>query len=243
MRFCYGALLALAACGGDEAPPIAQLTLAERYDVAGVARLFPDGLNYVGHRSFHFRLEALRSSGGRAVGQGMGSGAAVALSGTFDPAMGELVLGPADGILTATTTERIVSLGGRAEDSLPKDGIAQELVGFVNSNFGELLSEGRFVATAEYEERPPAPDLSKLHLTPAGLGKFLLSGEAGAVSNSAGVEVLRHQVDRGPPLQVAFQARPDGSVNQELDALTGEILVILTRAAGRPSAPVLLPVP
>jgi len=234
--------LLLISCGSDPAP-IAQLTLAESYDVVGVARLFPDGLTFAGHRSFAFSLEGVRSSGGRAVAEGQAGAGPVALMGTFDAAEGELVLGPADGVLTSTRSERVVTLGGRADDALPKDGVAQELVGFVNSTFGGATSEGRFVATARYQGRPAEPDLTKITLEASGLGKWRLKGTTGSVPTAAGLELLRHEIDRGPPVQVALQAQNDGSFDQEIDALSGEILVLLARSAGRASKPVLLLVP
>lgn len=241
-RVGLGLALWLWGCGGDPAP-IAQLTLAESYDVVGVARLFPDGLTFAGHRSFAFSLQGVRSSGGRAVAEGRAAGGPVALMGTFDAAEGELVLGPADGVLTSTRAERVVTLGGRADDALPKDGVAQELVGFVNSTFGASTSEGRFVATARYDGRPAEPDLTKITLETSGLGKWRLKGTVGAVPTAAGLEILRHEIDRGPPVQVAFQSLNDGSFDQEIDALSGELLVILARSAGRASRPVLLAVP
>ena len=67
--------LLLLSCGSDPAP-IAQLSLAESYDVVGVARLFPDGLTFARPRSFAFSLEGVRSSGGRALAEGNARGAA-----------------------------------------------------------------------------------------------------------------------------------------------------------------------
>jgi hypothetical protein len=237
IRRACPAIFLLVGCGTDP-PPIAQLTLASRYEVVGVARLFPDGLTVGRQRPFSFVLEDLQSSGGRAVGVAKGSVPSLpaSLSGTFEADEGQLRLGPGDGALTSTVSERIVALGGIAEDALPKDGIAQEISGFINSTFGVMLSEGRLLAIADYDGRPPTPDKSKITLTPMGLGKYLAQGTAGAVASGAAIEIRRHQLDMSDTTNDNFLAREGGAFEQEIDGLPGDIVLLSARSAGRSSA-------
>ena len=223
------ALSVLAACGSD--PVETRLALAESYDVVGIARVMPDGNAATELVDFRWTLHELRASGGRAIGTLTPKDRAIdlMLDGELDSATGNLQFVPMQGALTSTAIETIEQLGGTAFDGQPKNGIADDMTGFVRTIRGRRVLQGFWVAASKIEAAPAAPDPSKLRAARVEFGVARVRGEPGAVPANAAVELYVYFLAPGDARFSVVAAREDGSFTTEVDALEGDRIVIRVR--------------
>jgi hypothetical protein len=231
------------ACGG-EGPPARPLTLAEGYDLVGVARVAPDGIAASALTSVRLALEGVVVQGGRVRAELRGEASApVALEGAFSSETRTLRFEPTQGAFTGTVTESLTALGARADDDgAPSDGVADELSGFLRLTRGAAVLEATLLGAARASDRPPAPDARKVAAAVSGLGRVRLAGAAGAVIPFSGVELLRFSLGLSEPRFALVQAREDGSFEIQAEGLPADVFVVRVRAAGRASDAVALPI-
>lgn len=227
---------ALASCGGDDPPRVVELALAAGYDVTGVARLLPDGQTPAALKPVRFRYEALAVGSGALVGTLATADREVEIAGDIDTVTGEFTIAPFAFALTGTITEQVVELGGVGFDGLPEDGRIDEMSGFLRT---ELRTEGGrgavqayTVAASRGAARPAKPDVSKITTAPAGLGRTQVTGSAGAMAPSTGVELFVHGLAQAAPDFVVIQGRADGSFVVDVPGSPGDLVVVRGRTVG-----------
>jgi hypothetical protein len=232
-----GALLALstvaaAACGP---PPVSyQLTIAQAYDAVGVLRVFPDGVMPASLEEAYFVLDGLAVSNGKVVGHftPKGRSSSVPLSGTFESSTGRLNFDPVSASLTTTSAESIEQLGGRADDKLPKDGLADEISGFIQARRGVEIANGTWLGTERQDHRPPPVSIEKVTLTAEDSSRVRVTGQPGATLGSVGVEIFRFQVAVHDPTLTVGQAEKDGSFSVPVDGVAEDAFILRALAAG-----------
>lgn len=222
-------VLLLAACGDE--PVETRLTLADTYDITGVARVMPDGTAATELRDFRWTLHGLQASGGRAIGTLTPKDRAVELmlEGELDSATGNLQFVPMQGALTSTAVETIEQLGATAFDGQPKNGVADDMTGFVRTIQGRRVLQGFWIAASRIPDAPGAPDRSKLSASRLQFGVATVKGEPGAVPAHAAVELYVYFLAPGDPRFSVVAAREDGSFTTEVDALEGDRVVVRVR--------------
>lgn len=228
------ALLLLAGCGSDP-PTIAELTLASSYDVIGVKRDFPDGLTVTAQTPITLTLENVAASGGNVRAEIVtgSSSAAVAISGTFDSDSGRVLFDPTSGAVWSGRVDVIDGVGGTALDASPRDGIANEIVGFIQTSTGTAQFETSLLAVARTDARPESIVATKVTITVPELGVVNIVGEASSAPRSGGIEIFRHQLIERDPEFALFQARDDGSFDVTLSGFSKDLFLIRPRVAGR----------
>ncbi len=211
--------------------------MASSYDAWGAARVLEDGLTPSRLISVQLSLQNVRVSGGRATAlvAKQGSGDATELMGNYDAETGELTFEPGGRAFFFGAPELLQQLGGRADDGVPQDGIANEWVGFVGTSSGAVVKQGRFIATAQLDTRPDPIDGSKVSAQVSGLGMVTVAGAAEATFPMSGIEVFRYTLSKPDPDFETGAAQQDGSFEVSLTALPEDVLVIRRRSAGRAS--------
>jgi hypothetical protein len=230
------ALVLLAACGGEERVRV-QLSLERQYDAIGVVRWFPEGAVPTEFRDLALTFDALATSGGRASGTITQKGASesTAFSGTFDAVSGQLMAQPFTAALTSSIAESVQEFGGRADDALPFDGVAEEITGFIRTMRGQAITDGLFLATARTDRRPRAPEESLIAVELIDTTRVRISGAPGAVVASAGVEAFRFELRKRDPEFDLAQSREDGSFSLEMPALREDVFLVRSRVIGAAS--------
>jgi hypothetical protein len=211
------------------------LTVAKTYDAIGVVRVLPDGIQPMSLKGIQFVLDQLSVSNGKISGTITPKGSiapAVPLSGTFDAKSGMIVFDSVDVVLTGTASETIDQLGGRADDLLPKDGIADEISGYIETDYGSARTDGTFLGTQRQDVRPAAPMETKVHIMAESPGAVRVIGDPGAVMQLAGVEVFRFQVAQHDPVMTLGQAEKDGSFSVNVAGTTDDAFIVRARVAG-----------
>lgn len=223
------------ACGGETSK--LTLTLGPTYDAVAALRFAPEGSVATTFVPLLLTFDALSDSGGRALGVvgAKGGSGAVPFTATFSSVTGDLVIEPFDAAFTATTSERIDELGGRADDILPRDGVADELTGFFRSRRGVGVHDGTMLATARTDRRPAPPDVDRIELREAGFAQVTVRGAPGAMIPAAGVEVFRFGLARRDPEVTLGQARDDGAFELTIDGLAEDLFLVRTRSIGTAS--------
>ncbi len=235
MRRTFVVCLLLAGCGGDP-PSIRTLTLAETYDLSGVRRDFADGLTVSAQRTFTLTLDGVLDSGGMAratLVRTEGQSTPIELMGSFDTSDGRLTFMPTTGAVWSDRIHVVDGIGGNAFDASPKDGLANEIVGFIQTSSGAAQYEASFLAVARTDTRPAGLDASRVTVSIPELGRVLIEGSAGTAPGSAGIEVFRHQMIEREADFTLHQALDDGSFSADIEGFSGELLILRARVAGR----------
>jgi hypothetical protein len=225
--------LALVGCGAED-PPKRTLSLASTYDTIGVARLLAEGSEPIGHVVLFVTFDGLVASGGRVIGTvgRRGEGTAASLAGTFDLDTGQLAFESVDAALTSTLTERVDELGGRADDVAPEDGITDELVGYLRTRRGTLVTDGTLLGISRADGRPRAIDETKIAIREEGVGAVRITAAAGAAIPAAGVDLFRFRLSKRSPDYDLVQARDDGSFDVVVDGIREDTFVLRLRTIG-----------
>lgn len=242
MRRALILTLLAASCGSDP-PTVRQLTLASTYDLSAVRRDFSDGVSVTAQHAVALTLEDVLDSGGNARAVLVGSGAPIDLMGSFDPADGRLRFDPTTGEVWSNRFDVVDGVGGTAVDGGPTDGLANEIVGFVQTSSGTGQYEASYLAVARVADRPDPIVEANTTLEVRALGEVRIVGSAGAAPGSAGVEVFRHQLLEREPEFTLHQARDDGTFVIDVVAFEGDLLLLRTRLTGRASTAVAFVVP
>lgn len=238
MRRYALALLVLTACGSGDPPTFTTLTLASSYDLIGVRRDFPDGLTVTTQSPMTLALEGVVSSGealrGRLI-RTEGNTPAIDLMGTFDPSDGRIAFSATTGPVWSDRVDTLEGIGGNAIDGTPTDGVANEIVGFVQTSTGSSQIEASFLAVARTDRRPDGVDQSLVTVEIPELGLVRIVGAAGAAPRSAGIEVFRHQlIERNAEFSL-HQAMDDGSFSISVPGFSGDLFLLRVRLSGRAS--------
>lgn len=223
---------------GSEPPRRVELALGSTYDAVSVLRILPDGSSPTGFREAYMTFDGLRVSGGRLSGTvaAKNGGAPISLSGTFDAHTGQLQFERATGALTSSRAEMITELGGRGNERIQKDGVADEIVGFIELARGRSIERGSLLAVARDDRRPPIPIEARIAITPAGLGMVKVAGQNGAVVSSGAVEIFRFELARQqPPSFTLATVGSNGSFSIVIPGLTDDVFLIRARVAGTTS--------
>ncbi|MCK6550752.1 hypothetical protein L6R52_33250 [Myxococcota bacterium] len=225
--------LAALACGGEPEPK-RTLSLASTYDTIGVARRLAEGSEPLGHVVLFVTFDGLVASGGRVIGTvgRRGEGSAASLTGTFDLDTGQLAFDSVDGALTSTLTERIDELGGRADDVAPEDGITDELVGYLRTRRGTLVTDGTLLGISRTDGRPRAIDDAKVTIREESTGAVRITAEPGAAIPAAGIDIFRFRLSKRSPDYDLVQARDDGSFDVVVDGIREDTFVLRLRTIG-----------
>jgi hypothetical protein len=222
-----------AACGSTApAPP---LSLAPDYDFAGVARVFADGIMPSTFRGLYIAIEGIKVTSGRVSGtvrRRDPNAIPAMVSGCFDPQTGQMMLDQLSASLTSTATEQVTAFGGRGDDIIPKDGIADEISGYLDTTVTPEKTEAILFGTQRSDQRPAPPADDKITLMSEGPGKVRVLGAASAVIGLSGVEVYRFQLAMRDPTMSFVQAMSDGSFSLLVDGLVGEMFILRVRSAG-----------
>ena len=228
---------AAAACGGESVTST-QVTVAGSYDVAGVGRVYPDGIAPESLLAIYLSLDGVQVAAGKAVGMvaRKGGGAAAAFTGTFDTADRRLEVMALSAALTGTAAESIEQLGAVGLESRPIDGLADELSGFLRATRGRSAFDGTFLAVSRIAGRPARPDETKIRArAETTLGKARITGDAGAATPRVGIEVLAYGLRARDPQFTLGQAGADGSFEFAIDAYARDLLLVRATAVGMPS--------
>jgi hypothetical protein len=225
--------LTIAACGGSD-PPARVLTLHSSYDVLAVVRTLPDGVTPSALHPLYFRLDNVNISGGRASGDLLPNGgpSAYAFDGAFD-AEGNLTMPIGSAALTGTITETVDALGGRAIDSKPEDGAADELNGYLRTRIGLEIRDGTLLGVAKQNGRPEDLDETKVTIESVELGVVRVAGSAGAVIGNAGVEIFRFRLRDTEPEFTIGQALGDGSFDVRVTGIAEDVFLLRPRVIGK----------
>lgn len=245
MRRSIVLLLLLASCGSDR-PSVRSLTLAETYDLSGVRRDFSDGLTVTAQHAYTLVLEQVLDSGGMAratLRRTEGASASIDLMGSFDPSDGRLSFVPTTGAVWSDRVDVVDGIGGNAFDASPTDGLANEIVGFVQTSSGSAQYEASFLAVARTDTRPAELDGSRVTVTSPELGRVRIEGSAGTALGSAGIEVFRHQLIERESFFTFHQARDDGSFTADIEGFSSDLLILRARVAGRAGPSIAVSVP
>ncbi len=235
----------LLACGGSGSlpPEDIDVALAPSYQAVVVTKVLPDGIGVDRIEAFEIRLTNLQSAGGRVVGdvEVPSRNLSYPVSGQFEPDSGRLRFDGFEATLTSTRTEWVNALGGRADDAVPRDGLADTLTGFVKtSSNAQYETDGQFVAVADGPDLPLL-DVSKVRAVQVELGKVQLSADPGFAEGSVGVEVLVYSPLEAQPEFRLIQSLVDGSVNPTaLAGLAEDIIVLRALFARRLGPPIWL---
>ncbi|MEQ9502822.1 MAG: hypothetical protein RIT81_38485 [Deltaproteobacteria bacterium] len=227
--------LVLAGCG-SEPPTLRTLTLAETYDLSGVRRTFTDRLSVTAQDPFTLTLEQVLDSGGQAratLRRTEGATPSIDLMGSFESADGRITFMPTSGAVWTDRIDVIDGVGGNAFDAKPTDGLANEIVGFVQTSSGSRHWEASFLAVARTPNRPEPLDAAGVTVSVPELGVVRIEGSAGTAPGSAGIEVFRHQMIERDADFTLHQALDDGSFNAEIVGFSDDLLLLRARVAGR----------
>jgi len=228
-------LAVLVACGGGTATPAVQLSLGPTYDVAGVARILPDGTTPASLAPIFFRYEAMASSGGRVVGKLTNAlGAQTAIAGEFDPEMGDFSVEPLTFALSGTTTTQITELGGRGFDGTPPDRIIDDMSGYLRlEEMGTRRAIQTYtVAASRAANAPPAPDPTKLSSQRISLGLARVTGAPGAIFPRSAVELFVHPLAITAPTLSTAVSDAQGAFMIEIEASEGDMILVRARNVG-----------
>ncbi|MCC7385166.1 MAG: hypothetical protein IT384_25185 [Deltaproteobacteria bacterium] len=227
------------ACGGD--PSTSGIVLADSYDITGVGHVLPDGVAATSLFSFSWRWVELKSSGGRATGKLVvpDRNLEISLQGELDQE-GNVTFTPFEAALTGTVSEVVEQLGGTAFDTSPKDGVGEDLSGFLRTIHGPRVITGSFLAAQRGAMQPARPDTSKLTTTIPSFAVAKVSGAAGSVVQRGLVEAFVHYLTPGAPRFYTFVADADGAFSGEVEALEGDLVIVRVRVAGAASEGVVL---
>jgi hypothetical protein len=238
-------LLVAAGCSGDP-PAFTQLTLASSYDLIGVRRNFPDGLTVASHEPLTLALEDVAASGESVRARLLrteGNTPAVELRGTFDAVEARIAFSATSGPVWSNRTEVIEGIGGNAIDGTPVDGLANEIVGFVQTSSGSSQVEASFLAVARDDRRPNGIDASAVNITTPELGRVRIVGSAGAAPRSGGIEVFRHQLIEAVGEFSLHQASDDGSFDVNVSGFSEDLFLLRVRLSGRASTGIAMAAP
>jgi hypothetical protein len=235
---CVTACVELAACGGTSSlpPEVIDVALAPSYQCVVVTKVLPDGISIDRIEAFELRLTNLQSAGGRVVGQVEVPSRNVVypVMGQFEADTGRLRFDRFEATLTSTRTELVTGLGGRADDAIPRDGLANTLTGFVKtSSNAQFETDGQFVAVADGPDLPRL-DVSKLTAVQVELGKIQISAGPGFAEGAVGLEVFVYSPLQDAPDFRVLQSIPDGSLRLTAVAgLADDIVVVRGLRAAR----------
>jgi hypothetical protein len=213
------------------------LTLNEAYDALAVLRKFPDGIVADSIFPVYFRITGIDVQGRRATGliEPDASNENYAFDGDFD-SNGDLLMPIGSATLTGTIGETVDELGGRAQDTTPEDGVADEIDGYLGTHLGMAISNGVFFAVAQQDVRPEEVDEARVSITLSSeLGFVQVAGAAGAVIGRAGVEIFRFRLSQREPEFSLIQADGDGAFSAKLAGIEGDVYVLRTRVIGKAS--------
>jgi hypothetical protein len=248
MRPARLALLALTAgCGGTAAPPTpVSVVLAPEYHVTVVTKIFPDGVGVDRLEVVPLRLFDLQTAGGQVVGSvaRADGGPTHPVQGTFEADTGRFRFDAFEGPLISPQPERVEAMGGRGDDDIPADGIANAITGFVRTSSGTTYqTDGAYIGVADAEGLP-ALDVAKASAQEIEVGRVRLEGAVGFAPNSAGVEVFVYSPRGEQPTFQVESAEPDGRLRPTfLSAVPGDVILMRALVARRLGPAVALKVP
>jgi hypothetical protein len=224
--------ISIAGCGSD--PETNLLTLADTYDVIGVARVLPDGVAATELTDFAWTLRALRVQGGAVTGvlAPKDRTIEIPLMGEIDGATGNFSFVPFEAALTSTASESVEQIGGTGFDGAPKNSIADDMTGFVKTRRGARVHQGFWIAASNGESRPPVPDKAKISANRESFGVAKVIGMPGAAAPTAQVELFVYFLAPGDPRFTTTVTRDDGSFEATVDALEGDHVIVRLRKAG-----------
>jgi hypothetical protein len=229
-------MLLLAACAEEE--PSYVLTLASRYDAVAVVRVLPSGVTPMRLEEVYLTFDRVALAGDRVSGSIARRGAAESFEfeGIFG-ADGELSLAIAgdQAALTSSVTEVVDELGGRGDDLTPRDGVAEEITGYLRTRIGLEVRDGVILAVAKRSGRPEPIDPAKVTIRSVALGMVEVRGEPGAVVGNAGVEILRFRLRETSGELTLGQAETDGSFSVLAAGIGDDVFVLRARVIGRAS--------
>lgn len=225
------------ACGGSNEEPARALTLHRAYDALAVVRVHPDGVESTAIFSVFFRITDIDVASDRATGviTPDANGENYAFDGRFE-SDGNFVMPLDTATLTASSAEEIQELGGRAADTTPEDGVADEINGYLRTRRGQEIHSGVFFGVAQQPARPEEVDETKVTVRPAAeLGQIEITGAPGAVIGRAGVEIFRFKILDSDPDFTLIQAMGDGSFSAKVAGIEEDAFVLRARVIGKAS--------
>lgn len=236
-------VVGLSGCG-EELPSPTVLDLAPRYLGVGVVRVDRELGTASALRAFELELTDLVLAGGTVSGTAghLQGGPRLRLNGTYDRENAQIRFTGGTGALTSTRSEQVARFGFRPEEG-PADGVAADLVGFIDTATVGATTSGRWVAVDPGQALDP-PDRSRVSVAPSSrLGYYEVTGAAGASLGGAGVQILRFSLELDVPEAFVVPVRFSGEFIDDLRALPGDVLVLRAQAAGRFSHGIAVPVP
>lgn len=227
-----GVLLAAAACSGAEPGP-GTIALADSYDATGVVRFYRDGVALERLETVHLSFDRVSVDGAVASGEVARRGAAaVAVTGEYDEATGVLHFStPFEAALTSTSAETVEQLGGGAIEALPRDGVGDELNGFIRVRRGSDVLDGQLVAISRIPGRPDRPG-EAITARLEEVGRARVRGEPGTTLPKLGIELLVYTLGKKDPGFFILQADDAGGFEGVVDGLAEDVVLIRARAGG-----------
>jgi len=225
-----GVALALVttACGGTTAPPApTSLALAPAYEALVVSKILPDGIEVARLDVAPLRLFDLQSAGGQVVGSAQGVGAAHAVEGTFESDTGRFRFDAFPGPLVSAQAEQVEALGGRGDDDVPADGLANTITGYVRTSSGTTYqTDGSYIGVAEADDLPTL-DVTLATATEFEVGRVRVTGAAGFAPARAAVEVFVYRLRADQPDFAVVETQADGSMGPlVVDAVPGDVVLV-----------------
>lgn len=220
--------LGLLACGGeDSGTDVIQLDLAPAYTAAGVVQISSPGRLQPELRPFVMELSQLSLSGVGILGQAVIQGGTVplALDGSFDPDRARATFTGTTATVTSTAPEEVYGLGFSLVEPRASDGVASELTGYVASALGVQTRSASWSAVlAEDALALPAPAEESVALQSLGLGRQRVT--VGAIDGPSLARILRYSVILDGAEATSLALSPNGPVSIDLDAVSGDLLVV-----------------
>lgn len=238
--------LALSSGCGEDPDPIRELDLDARYLGIGVVRVDGELGQNAYLRSFEFVLEDLLLIGGTVSGsaRNLEGTAPFRLDGSYDRDNNQMRFSGGSGAVTSTATEQVVRFGFRPDDGVPVDGVASELIGFVDTATQGATSSGRWVAVVDGPDKLDAPDPTRISITASErLGVYIIEGLSRASPGGAGLQVMRFSPELDVPRVETVPVEFSGAFIIDAIALPGDIIVLRPIISGRSGPGVALPVP
>ncbi len=210
----------------------------QQYQAVGIERVTIDG-TAVEQRSFTLTLANIQAGIEEVTLDAVTSTGATNLDGVFAPESGFFDLGPGTGTLTGTVSST-VSVGGRLVDALPRNGLAEEVLGYTHVESEGRLVEGVFFAVNDLPDRPPTADCLTIRTIRDHV--LLFEAPAGCLAFPSSLEFIRLSLTDDPSVVFSIAAEEDGSVGRTLEGQPDEQFLVWVRSRGRASPAIAIPV-